>query len=151
MVKSRRQSLQGKSPWEGKVCRLPSCWAPRSQPECSAFQLIPAQAQRAVSDGQLVTPTSGIARPEDAGVRARTTINLFIPAAEPANITPPSPRLSAAPEELPPLSGLYTWNTPASLACVYRLVPVGDESCNPYVVTQTPSAGSRAIRDRRRF
>jgi kumamolisin len=110
-----------------------------------SFSANPAQAQRAVSDGQLVTPSSGIARPEDAGVRARTIIKLFIPAGEPANITPPSPRHSAAPEELPPLSGLYTWNTPASLSCVYRLVPVGDESCNPYVVTQTPSAGSRAI------
>jgi subtilase family serine protease len=105
----------------------------------------PAQAQRTLPDGQMVTPPSGIARPEDAGVRARTTIKLFTPADGPVNISPPSPRNGAVPEELPPFPGLYTWNTPASLACVYRLVPVEDESCNPYVVTQNPSAGSRAI------
>ncbi|MBV8088183.1 MAG: S53 family peptidase [Alphaproteobacteria bacterium] len=103
------------------------------------------QAQSAFPNGQIVTPSSGIARPEDVGVRARTTIKLFIPAGGPTNITPPSPAQGVTPEEAPPLSGLYTWNTPASLACVYRLVPVQDESCNPYVVTQNPTNGSRAI------
>jgi hypothetical protein len=53
-------------------------------------------------------------------------------------------------KELPPFSGLYSWNTAASLACVYRLVPVQDESCNPYVVTRNP-AGVAGNRDRRRF
>ena len=80
------------------------------------------QAQSAFPNGQIVTPSSGIARPEDVGVRARTTIKLFIPAGGPTNITPPSPAQGVTPEEAPPLSGLYTWNTPASLACVYRLV-----------------------------
>jgi kumamolisin len=110
-----------------------------------SFSADPVQAQRAFSGGQLVTPSSGIARPEDVGVRARTTIKLYIPAGQSTNISPPSPQQSAASEELPPLSGLYTWNTPASLACVYRLVPVEDQSCNPYVVSNNPSAGSRAI------
>jgi kumamolisin len=109
------------------------------------FPVDRAEAQGALPNFEVVTPPSGIARPEDAGVRARTTIKLFMPAGGPANITPPSPRQGAAPQELPPFSGLYTWNTPASLACVYRLVPVEDESCNPYVVTQNPTAGSRAI------
>jgi kumamolisin len=110
-----------------------------------SFPASPAPAQQAFPDGQIVTPTSGIVHPEDVGVRAHTTVKLFVPSEGPGNITPPSPGHAAVPEELPPLSGLYTWNTPASLACVYRLVPVEDESCNPYVVTQNPSAGSRAI------
>jgi kumamolisin len=109
------------------------------------FSANPSQAQQVLSNGQIVTPPSGIAGPEDLGVRARTTVKFFIPAGEPTDVTPPSARHGATPEELPPVSGLYTWNTPASLACVYRLVPVEDESCNPYVVTSNPSVGSRAI------
>ena len=104
-----------------------------------------AEAQRALPDGRVETPASSIARPEDAGSRAHTTIKLFIPTSGPTNITPPSPLRAASLDELPPYPGLYSWNTPASLACVYRLVPVQDESCNPYVVTRNPSAGSRAI------
>jgi subtilase family serine protease len=98
-----------------------------------------------VPAGQIVTPSSSIARPEDVGTRARTTIKLFIPADGLASIVPPSPLSAATPEDLPPFPGLYAWNTPASLACVYRLVPVQDEGCNPYVVTRNPSGGSRSI------
>src|SRR5262249_13902037 len=104
-----------------------------------------AEAQRALPDGRVETPASSIARPEDAGSRAHTTIKLFIPTSGPANIAPPSPLQAASLDELPPYPGLYSWNTPASLACVYRLVPAKDESCNPYVVTRNPSGGSRAI------
>jgi kumamolisin len=104
-----------------------------------------AAAQRALHDGRVETPDSSIAHPEDAGTRAHTTIKLFIPTGGPTSVTPPSPLRAAAPTELPPFSGLYSWNTPASLACVYRLVQVQDESCNPYVVTRNPSGGSRAI------
>jgi kumamolisin len=43
----------------------------------------------------------------------------------------------------PPLTG-YLIETPASLACVYRLVAVAS-GCNPNVVTTNASGGSRAI------
>ena len=104
-----------------------------------------AEARSAWPEGQVVTPQSSIARPEDVGIRAHSTINLFIPSGGPESIAPPSPSRTVAPAELPPLSGLYSWNTPASLACAYRLVPRQDESCNPYIVTRNPSGGSRAI------
>jgi hypothetical protein len=104
-----------------------------------------AETHSAMPRGQIVSPSSSIAHPEDAGVRVHTTVKLFVPAGGRATITPPSPLHGVTPEELPPFPGLYSWNTPASLACVYRLVRVQDDSCNPYVVTRIPSAGSRAI------
>jgi len=104
-----------------------------------------AETHSALPKGQIVSPSSSIVHPEDAGVRVHTTVKLFVPAGGRASITPPSLLHGVTPEELPPFPGLYSWNTPASLACVYRLVRVQDDSCNPYVVTGVPSAGSRAI------
>jgi len=104
-----------------------------------------AETHSALPKGQIVSPSSSIVHPEDAGVRVHTTVKLFVPAGGRASITPPSLLHGDTPEELPPFPGLYSWNTPASLACVYRLVRVQDDSCNPYVVTRIPSAGSRAI------
>src|SRR4029077_21208421 len=77
------------------------------------------EAQRALPDGRVETPASSIARPEDAGSRAHTTFTLCISTSVPANITPPPPLRAASLGELPPYPGLYSWNTPASLACVY--------------------------------
>lgn len=48
------------------------------------------------------------------------------------------------PSELPPFSG-YLYETPASIACAYRLVNVSSSSCNPNETTINPSGGSRAI------
>jgi len=106
-----------------------------------------AETQGVLPKGQIVTPSSSIAHPEDAGARVHTTVRLFAPAGGPASITPPSPLQEVTPEGLPPFPGLYSWNTPASLACVYRLVrvQVQDGNCNPYVVTRIPLGGSRAI------
>lgn len=42
-----------------------------------------------------------------------------------------------------PSSG-YLFETPASIACIYRLLP-GASGCNPNVVTAVPQGGSRAI------
>jgi len=69
-----------------------------------------AEAQRALPDGRVETPASSIARPEDAGSRAHTTIKLFIPTSGPANISPPSPLRAASLDELPriPVSILGT-------------------------------------------
>ncbi|MBV8133868.1 MAG: S53 family peptidase [Alphaproteobacteria bacterium] len=104
-----------------------------------------AEAQPVRGEGQVVTPESGLVRPEDTGVRAHTHVKLFVPASGLGSVAPPSPSGAAAPGELPPVSGAYYSNTPASLACVYGLVPRQSDGCNPYVVTRNPSGGSRAI------
>jgi len=43
----------------------------------------------------------------------------------------------------PPFS-VYLYETPASIACVYDLLP-GESVCNPNVVVTNPKGGSRAI------
>src|SRR5262249_50937902 len=48
------------------------------------------------------------------------------------------------PEGTPPYMG-YTYETPASLACIYKLVSLVVPGCNPNAVTANPSGGSRAI------
>jgi subtilase family serine protease len=104
-----------------------------------------AVAQPERGEAQVVTPGSSVPKPEDAGIRAHTNVKLVVPAGGPGSVVPPSPSGAAGPEELPPVPGAYFANTPASLACVYRLVPRQNDGCNPYVVTRNPSGGSRAI------
>jgi kumamolisin len=104
-----------------------------------------AEAQPTRAEGQVVTPESGVVQPGDTGSRARTNVKLVVPAGGPGSVAPPSPSPAAGPSELPPVSGAYYANTPASLACVYGLVPRPNDGCNPYVVTRNPSGGSRAI------
>jgi subtilase family serine protease len=48
------------------------------------------------------------------------------------------------PQELPPFLG-YFFETPASIACVYRLVSHPTPGCDPDVTTHNPSGGSGAI------
>jgi subtilase family serine protease len=84
---------------------------------------------------QIVTPPSSLERPEDTGVRAHTAVELFLPT-------------GGYPREVesavgPPYSG-YLFETPASVACAYDLVPV-TPGCNPYKVTANPKGGSHAI------
>jgi kumamolisin len=111
----------------------------------ASFYTDRAVAQPARGEAQVVTPGSSVPKPEDAGIRAHTNVKLVVPADGPGSIAPPSPSGAAGPEELPPIPGAYFANTPASLACVYRLVPRLNDGCNPYVVTRNPSGGSRAI------
>jgi subtilase family serine protease len=119
---------------------------------CSALAIATANffsdrlnAEPTRAHGQIVTPESGMVQSEGAGSRARTNVKFFIAADGPGSVVPPSPTGAAVPEELPPIPGAYFANTPASLACVYRLVPRLNDGCNPYVVTRNPSGGSRAI------
>jgi kumamolisin len=81
-----------------------------------------------VATGTVVIPVSSIARPEDAGVRAHTNIQLFFPAGVRAPASAPS--------------GKY--ETPASLACVYGLTPLVT-GCNPTTLTTVATTGSKAI------
>jgi kumamolisin len=111
----------------------------------ASFDTDRAEAQPARGQAQIVTPESSMVRPGDAGTRAHTNVKLLVPADGLGSVIPPSPSAAGKPEELPPATGAYYANTPASLACVYGLVPTFDTSCNPYLVTRNPSGGSRAI------
>lgn len=83
----------------------------------------------------IVIPASSLAGPEDAGVLAHTNVR-FVVAAQAA-----AQRLTASG---PPYAG-YNYETPASLACVYGLVPSPAAGCNPNTVTAVAQGGSKAI------
>jgi kumamolisin len=90
----------------------------------------PTIAQSRSPRGRVMSPTSSIARPGDVGLRAHTHLQVFIPE-------------DVVPFVGPPFAGLG-FETPASLACVYSLVP-RTSSCNPNVVTANASGGFGAI------
>ncbi|HXJ96909.1 MAG TPA: S53 family peptidase [Terriglobia bacterium] len=65
--------------------------------------------------GNVITPDSSVARPDDAGLRAHTNVHIFVPSGRQQS--------SAVPD--------YTFaETPASLACVYKMGPTYS-GCNP--------------------
>jgi len=79
---------------------------------------------------KLIIPKSSQAQPGDLGIRVHTNIRLLVPSTE-------------GPAEAPPYLG-YGYETPASLACIYRLVePIS--GCNPNETTNTPNGGSQSI------
>jgi hypothetical protein len=85
--------------------------------------------------GQVMIPYSSIEQPGDVGVRAHTHYRILktIAPVVPPNMRPAGARpLLSEPE------------TPASLACVYHLVPQTD-GCDPNIVSQNASGGSQAI------
>lgn len=82
------------------------------------------------ASGTLVIPLSSRVNPEDRGIRAHTNLRFIVPA-------------TANPSEAPPYQG-YGYETPASLACIYRLVtPI--RKCNPNSTVSTPTGGSQSI------
>jgi subtilase family serine protease len=86
----------------------------------------------------VVIPSSSVAHPGEAGVKARTNIQLFVPAAG------FGPKLGTTG---PPFPGFF-YQTPASLACIYHFnppTPVDPPGCNPYAALANPTGGSRAI------
>ncbi len=86
-------------------------------------------------------PQSSLPQPRDAAgtTMARTHLRILVPSA-----TKSSFGTAAQPNELPPFPG-YLFETPASLACVYRLVEVIVPGCNPNVTTTNPTGGNHAI------
>lgn len=75
--------------------------------------------------GTVIVPETSIVRPEDAGLRAHTNHLVFVPQGHP--MSSPSP--------------LYTFaETPASLACVYKL-GVNYPGCNPLTGGTRHAAG----------
>jgi kumamolisin len=82
-------------------------------------------------------PPSSTSKPSDAGVVSHTNIQITAP---PAFFTAPR-----APNGGPPFAG-YFYEDPASLACIYNLIPTFDNTCNPNNTRlSNPTGGSRAI------
>jgi kumamolisin len=96
-------------------------------------------AQGQFRRGHIVVPRSSVAHAGDAGKFAHTNLRVLMPDNWPLPIN-----AVAKPNELPPVPGLF-FETPASLACVYRLVPHPMPGCNPDQTTQTATGGSGAI------
>ena len=103
-----------------------------------------AYSEWAARGGHTVTPESSIEQSEHVGVRAHTNFKMFVPAAG-------MEARQDSPEAVPQVSGRpfqgYFYETPASLACVYKLVPVPsqDTACNPNKVIANPAGGAHAI------
>jgi kumamolisin len=102
-----------------------------------------AYSEWAARGGHTVTPESSLEQPEHVGLRAHTNFKMFVPAAGMA-------ARQDSPEAVPQAGGPpfhgYFYETPASLACVYKLVPSQDTDCNPNNPNLAPPlGGSRAI------
>ncbi len=93
--------------------------------------LAPAQIKPA--SGKVFTPDSSIERPGDIGMRGHTNIHVFLP-------TKPMENLQSTGA---PYSG-YSYETPASLACVYSLAKVVT-GCSPSAATANPVGGAKMI------
>ena len=85
----------------------------------------------------VVVPQSTLGRPGDTGVRFHTHILIESVQASSGASAIVHNSVGA------PFAG-FAFETPASLACVYRLVPFVP-FCNPNVVTTNPSGGSKLI------
>lgn len=95
----------------------------------------------ALAQGHVMTPKSSLPQPLNAEGQkmARTHLRIFVPSAEKMNFGK-----AVQPGELPPFPGFF-FETPASLGCLYRLVPNPVHGCNPNVTTENPGGGSRVI------
>src|SRR5262249_1374689 len=82
----------------------------------------------------VITPSSNIASVTNAGQQFNTNVEVL------------SVDFTGAPQTVgPPFSGLF-YNTPASLACVYNLVPsYFSPQCNPNSAIPNVTGGSKAI------
>jgi kumamolisin len=87
-------------------------------------------------------PGSSLPQPRDADGHVMARTHLRILAASPTQM--PFGAAAVGPQELPPFPG-YLFETPASLACIYKLVPVTVPGCNPNLTTANPTGGSHAI------
>ena len=116
--------------WPLSVCAI----APASAQYAAFRALDPAAELEMLADGAvLITPSSSSVRPGSG--RAHTNFHLF----HPAGGLPTANAANAA----PPIAGNYN-ETPASIACLYALVPVVT-GCNPQHVFAVPSGGGGVI------
>jgi kumamolisin len=92
--------------------------------------------QARVRGGQVIVPASSIEKPSDIGRRAHTNYKIFQPT---GGLPTNEPEAGGG----PPFKG-YFFETPASLACIYNLVPQAP-GCNPNSVSTNVSGGSTSI------
>jgi subtilase family serine protease len=97
---------------------------------------------RLAGSGHIVVPQSGIQRPADFGLRARTLYKMLIPPGRPEG-TVGFGEFEITWEGTQPISG-YVAETPASLACLYGVVAV-TSGCNPETLTTVATGGTKAI------
>ena len=93
---------------------------------------LPMLGQTSVSNS-IIIPQSSVAKSSDGGTWAHT--NVILGSGPMTGVPQPAGE--------PPFPG-YFYETPASIACIYGLVPPS-AGCNPNVVTENPIRGSRAI------
>jgi subtilase family serine protease len=101
----------------------------------AAFQAEGAQAApdllqhvQVTASGTIVTPGASVELPQARGHAAHANVHILHPAA--------APRVAGGPYGV--------WETPASLACLYRLTP-HVSGCNPQRLTTLATGGSRVI------
>jgi len=121
------------------VCTTGSAWAQFQNPQAVIDRYAREGAHIAQGAmGTIITPASGIRRPDDGGHLNYTNYKILVPAS-----------LSGAPSantpfNAPPFSGYYYINTPSSLACVYKLVAVS-HGCNPDTFHTNVGGGTKAV------
>ena len=102
------------------------------------FNIASAQGNKVRANQTVSVPKSSEELPADTGLRVHTHLLVLTPGFAKANG-------QATPAQVgPPFPG-YAYETPASLACLYHLVGGEGRACNPNVVTQNPTGGSRVI------
>jgi kumamolisin len=102
------------------------------------FNNVAAQDTKARVNQRVAVPKSSEEQPGDAGLRAHTHLLVLSP-----GFTKAAGQASPA-QVGPPFAG-YAYETPASFACIYQLVGREGQACNPNVVTQNPTGGSRVV------
>jgi kumamolisin len=90
--------------------------------------------------GTIFDPPSNMLLGSEVGNHSHTNLRILVP---PANSFPPRYKNGVTPMT-PPLAGSF-YETPASLACVYQLVPVTVPGCNPNLAVTNVATGSKAI------
>jgi kumamolisin len=96
-------------------------------------------AQQSREKRHIVVPQSSVVAPNGGIATAHTNLLISMPESGPIPIS-----AASSPNELPPVPGLF-FETPASLACVYRLVKNPKPGCNPDETTAVVTGGSGAI------
>jgi kumamolisin len=116
-------------------------WLLSTAVSASLLSISPLTFAQSSIQGHVVTPQSSLPQPrsESGEMMARTHLRLLVPSSSKMSFGQ-----AVQPNELPPFPG-YLFETPASIACVYKLVEVNVRGCNPNVTTTNPTGGAHAV------
>ena len=93
---------------------------------------------------QVITPNSSLNKLGDAGQNVHTNFKFMIPQGGLDNLNTQMNAALFSGVTTTPYQG-YGFNTPASIACAYKLVSRVVTGCTPDVVTLNPTGGSKVI------